>query len=80
MKEKSNTEHVKGKERETKNEASDGNITFNFNHNILKGSSSTPKEKNDKDDIPDLKVEMLGCKKCNYSCKKRKISKEPHAN
>ena len=53
MKEKSNSEHVKEKERETKNEASDGNLSLNFTHNVLKGSSSTPKEKNDKDDKPD---------------------------
>ena len=35
MKEKSNNEHVKEKEREAKNEASDGKLSFNFTHNVL---------------------------------------------
>ena len=41
MREKSTIEHVKEKESETKYEASDGNLSFNFNHQDLKGSSST---------------------------------------
>ena len=66
MKKKSNIENVKEKESETKNEASDENLFLNFNHKDLKGTSSTPKEKNDKGDKPDLNVEMLSCKECNY--------------
>ena len=75
IKEKSNIEHVKEKENETKDEASDGNLSFNFNHKDLKGSSSTPNNKNDKYDESDLKVEMLSCKECKYSCKKEKSLK-----
>ena len=39
-----------------------------FNHTKLKGTTSTPKEKNDKDEKLDFKDKMLSCKQCNYSC------------
>ena len=44
---------VTEKESETKNEASSENISFNYTE--LKGTNSTPKEKNDKDEQLDLK-------------------------
>ena len=67
------SKRVKEKESETKNEASNENISFN--HTELKGTTSTPKEKNDKDEKLDFKEEMLSCKDCDYSFKKVKTFK-----
>ena len=49
---------------ETKNEASNENISFN--HSELRGTTSNPKEKNGEEEKLDLKGEMLKCKDCNY--------------
>ena len=68
-------EHVKEKKSESKNEESEDNLSDYFNHKDIKGSTSTPKEKNDNDDKQDLKVEKLSCKECNYVCKKEKSLK-----
>ena len=45
-----------------------GNWLISFNHTELKGTTSTPKENNDKDEQLDLKDKTLSCKDCNYSC------------
>ena len=43
---------------------------ISFNHTKLKGITSTPKEKNDKDEKLDFKDKMLSCKQCNVHAKK----------
>ena len=47
--------------------------SLNFNHNSIKETSSTPKDKL----LEELKSksELLKCEKCNYSCKKEKSLK-----
>ena len=70
-----NYEHVKGKKSETKSEVSEDNLSDNFNHKDMKGTTSTPKGKNDNDDKQDIKDEKLSCKECDYVCKKEKTLK-----
>ena len=46
-----------------------------FNHDDIKESSSTPKDKMDKVEKTEVDSEMLKCKECNYECKKEKTFK-----
>lgn len=61
------------KEIEKKKEGSGENISFN--HNDLRGTTSTPKGKDDNNEKLDSKEKMLSCKECDYSCKKEKTLK-----
>ena len=67
------SEDVKDIESKIEKQASGENISFD--HDEIKGTTSTPKDKKNNVDKLDSKIEMLNCKHCNYSCKKRKISK-----
>ena len=59
---------MKEKESDKNKDKSGENMLFN--HNDLKGTTSTPKGKNYKDSELDLKDELLRCKEFKYTCKK----------
>ena len=63
---------MKGEKSENTNEVSENNLSDN-NHKDIKGTSSTPKGKNDNDDKQYLKDEKMNYKECNYVCKKKNL-------
>jgi myosin heavy subunit len=67
------SEDVNDMETKTKKETSGENLSFD--HNEIKGTTSTPNEKKNIVEKLDSKIEMLKCKECNYSCKKEKSLK-----
>ena len=56
------------KESDTNKDKSGENMSLN--HSDLKGPTSTPKGKNDKDSELHLKDKLLRCKECRYTCTK----------
>ena len=62
-------------EKETEKQKGRVDKSCDFNHDDIKESSSTPKDKTDKVEKTKVDSEMLKCKEYNYECKKEKTLK-----
>ena len=61
-------------EKDTEKQKARVDKSCDFNHDDMKESSSTPKDKIYKVEKTKVDSEMLKCKECNYECKKEKNS------